>query len=255
MNDVNDSANAPPIATNERQNARSKTASVRIQPRRHPWFSLALAATLGLAIVSGLALGARRDPLKRAWHSAERTAGYSVHGTTSVNTANAPTAFSVTGLGAATGELTLTLRPLNKDGAPSTELRIDWPTVTDGEGAAIAPRTLGALLPAGDPLALLASAHAGRAGPIETVNGTPCRRVDFLVGARAYATWWENGRRHLPVNATAGGLWRFEGSGTVWIDEATDRPCRIAAQVDLPRLVGDTPGQGRVDWRYVDWRD
>lgn len=221
----------------------------------HPWRALAYAVLLGLAVVGGLMLAAQRDPLSRAWQAAEGATGYTVHGTSSTSTAGATTAYSITGVGAASGPLALSVRPMGAVDSPASELRIEWPSVTDADGAAIAPRTVGALLPTGDPLAFVASGHAARNGPIEDIDGVPCRRVDFLVGARAYATWWERRRRLLPINASSGGLWRFEGSGSVWIDESTDRPCRISMQVELPRLVGDSPGQGWSDWRYSEWRD
>ena len=101
-----------------------------------------------------------------------------------------------------------------------------------------------------DPLILLASAHAPRVGRLEPIGDHLCRRVDFVLGARAYGTWWEAHPHYLPVNANAGGLWTFEGSGTLWIAPSTSRPCRIAADVALPRLGDDTPGRGGVDWVY-----
>ncbi len=221
---------------------------------RRPWNAIAYALLLWLTIVSGLTFVSHRDPLRRAWHAAEDAYGYSVEGTTSTRIAGVTSAFSVTGVGSASGPLALSVRPFGSFESPSSDVRIEWPTVRNAAGAVIAPRTLGALLPAGDPLAFLASGHAARNGPVEMLDGHSCRRVDFLVGARAYATWWEKSRRLLPINASAGGLWRFEGSGSVWIDESTDRPCRIIARVELPRMVGDSPGIGEADWYYSAWR-
>jgi hypothetical protein len=135
---------------------------------------------------------------------------------------------------------------------------------------ALSERSLGALLPAGDPLLLLATAHAPRTGELEpvpvmvrrdTAENVPastasrlCRRVDFLVGARAYATFWQAHPGYLPVNANAGGLWKFGGQGTAWLDPHTDLPCRIQASLSLPRLVDDRPGTAEVDWIYRDWQ-
>lgn len=222
---------------------------------RAPWRAIGYATLIGLSIMAGLWAIARRDPLRHAWRAAEDAADYAFHGSTTVHTRGPTAAYSVTGTGRVIGPITLTIRSFDAIDAPPTELRVDWPAVADGAGAAIAPRSVGAMLPAGDPLAFLASGHAARRGPVETVDGQPCRRFDFLVGARAYATWWEKRRRLLPVNADAGSLWRFEGSGSAWIDETTHRPCRIAARVKLPRLVNDSPGSGEVDWRYSDWGD
>ncbi len=94
----------------------------------------------------------------------------------------------------------------------------------------------------------------GRRRPTLWQRDGLCRRVDFVVGARAYGTWWEAHPAYLPVNANAGGLWTFEGEGTAWIDPTTERPCRIAAAVRLPRVVDDSAGRGAVDWTYA-WGD
>jgi len=118
---------------------------------------------------------------------------------------------------------------------------------------AIEPHAIALILPAGDPLALVAVGHGAAAGALEMVDGRACRRVGFLVGARAYAAWWAAHPRVLPVNADAGGIHKFTASATLWQDADTGRPCRVAARLDLPRLAGEQPGVGEVDWLYRDW--
>lgn len=243
-----------------------------LPPRRAvPWLALgAAAALLGAGLLAiGAATAAR--PLGRAWSAAREAGAYALEGTTLVRTAGRETAWRVTGRGHAAGPITVTLSPWTGDpadpadsadpadaadgegagGAPATTWRIRWPDVVDDAGRPLGRRAIGSVLPAGDPLALLAAGHGARVGPLESVAGRACRRVDFLVGARAYGTWWEAHPGFLPVNGEAGGLWTFQASATAWLDPATARPCRIAARVALPRLGDDRPGTGEVDWRYA----
>jgi hypothetical protein len=121
------------------------------------------------------------------------------------------------------------------------------------EGRRLEPHALAGLLPAGDPLALLAVAHAPRIGPIEAVDGRDCRRIDFRVGGRAYGAWWRAHPAYWPVNADSGGMETFSAEGSLWASPGSMLPCRIAVRIELPRLAGERPGQGRMDWRYQDW--
>lgn len=239
--------------------------------RAIPW--LALGGAAALAAAGALAIGAATAarPLSRAWSAALAAGDYAFEGTTGARTAEGDRVWSVTGRGNASGPFTATLAPWAGDpgelaepgdpgdpgpptaGAPAaaTTWRIRWPDVVDAAGRPLGRRAIGSVLPAGDPLALLAAGHGARLGPLEAVEGRSCRRVDFLVGARAYGTWWEAHPGVLPVNGEAGGLWTFQASATAWLDPRTARPCRIAARVELPRLGDDRAGTGEVDWRYA----
>ena len=227
---------------------------------------MAAGAAALVALVGAAAL--RTLPLARSWRATRAAGAYRVAGLTRAETAAGATTWRVLGRGDTGGALTLTLfageagadlagDAAGADGAgaadaAATTWRIRWPEVSDGAGRALPRRALGAVLPVGDPLVLVATGHAARVGALEAVGAGACRRVDFRVGARAYGTWWEAHPAFLPVNAEAGGLWTFEGAATAWLDPATGRPCRIAARVDLPRLGDDLPGRGTVDWTY-DW--
>jgi hypothetical protein len=54
----------------------------------------------------------------------------------------------------------------------------------------------------------------------------------------------------MPVNADAGGLPKFGARGVMWQERATGLPCRIWAELELPRLAGEQSGTGWVDWEY-----
>jgi len=231
------------------------------------------AAALVLAVATALLRGfAAHDPLRRSWYATEGHP-YTVRGESHVERGTVAARFRVAGTGDGTGRLTIDIAPLDAyvdadhaaEGdvtaaetvaeavaiaAVTATYTIDGPTVVARDGITIPLRALGARLPVGDPLVLLATAHGPRAGTLEPIGDRLCQRIDFRVGARAYGTWWEAHPAYLPVNANAGGLWTFEGEGTAWIDPATGRPCRIAAEVRLPRLVDDSAGQGWVDWTY-----
>ncbi len=237
----------------------------------------AIGLTLAAALLASLALAGRhaacRDPLHRAWSAAQAAGTYHVRGTTRAATAEGTAAYAVAGSGTARGALTLTVRSGAVDDGSGTAGRpsppdaagaaityaIAWPRVTPlsplaGEPAApMEPHAVALVFPAGDPLALLAAGHGARAGPAEPVGGRDCARVDFLVAAPAYAAWWLARRDRLPVNADAGGLHKFTAEATVWLAADTGLPCRIAARVDLPRLAGERPGTGEVDWSYEGW--
>lgn len=252
MSDVNGVADRSAEATSPGTRVRR---ALNGAPGRRPWRALAYALLAGLIGIVALVAAVRGDPLDRAWRAAAASESYRLHGTTLTRSGGVTAAYSVTGVGAPSGALELALRPIDAAAAPPTELRIDWPSVTDAAGRAIAARTVGPLLPAGDPLLFLATGHGARRGPLETIAGRACRRVDFLVAARAYAAFWERRRSWLPINGSGSGLWRWEGAGSLWLDPATDRPCRIRVRVELPRLVGDAPGEGEADWVYADWRE
>lgn len=227
----------------------------RLVPGR-AWPALAAGLVALAAIALALAAFAARDPLRRGWRA---SAGqpYRVAGETRVEHGPTTARYRVAGAGDGTGRLTVDIAPLDAGAAGAgaavtATFRIDGPSVVAADGVTVPLRALGARLPVGDPLVLLATAHAPRAGGLEAVGARRCRRVDFVVGARAYGRWWEAHAAYLPVNANAGGLWTFDADGTAWLDPATALPCRIAAAVRLPRLVDDSAGRGWADWTY-DW--
>lgn len=242
--------------------------------RHTPWPALVASAVVLAAAALALRSFAAHDPLRRSWRAIEGRP-YTMRGESRVQRGAVTTRFRVAGTGDGAGRLAIDIAPTRADVASdpaagatavttattattattvTATYTIDGPTVVARDGVTIPLRALGARLPVGDPLVLLATAHAPRAGALELVGDRPCRRVDFVMGARAYGTWWEAHPAYLPVNANAGGLWTFEGEGTAWIDPETERPCRIAAAVRLPRVVDDSAGRGAVDWTYV-WGD
>ena len=279
-----------------------------MRPSRSPWPTLVLVAGLVASGWLALSTAARRHPLRRAWHATQTQSRYVLAGHSHVSAPAETQTWWVRGTGDPAGALELLLSPEDRSseaGAraadspttttttggmppfPELHLRIAWPDIEANVGPAttapsdlprpdlsppeldLPPRTLGALLPAGDPLLLLATGHAPKVGGLEAVprasghegataedltSSRNCRRVDFLVGARAYATFWHRHPGFLPVNANAGGLWKFGGQGTAWLSPTTHLPCRIVATLSLPRLVDDRPGTGEVDWVYADWR-
>ncbi|MBK6767647.1 MAG: hypothetical protein IPG72_01150 [Ardenticatenales bacterium] len=234
--------------------------------RRVPWPALIASAAVLAAAAVALRAFAAHDPLRRSWRAIEGQP-YTVRGESRVEHGAVTTRFRVAGTGDGTGRLALDIAPLGGEtaadrttgaagatalAAMTATYTVDGPSVVASDGVTIPLRALGARLPVGDPLVLLATAHAPRGGALEPIGDGLCRRVDFVVGARAYGTWWEAHPAYLPVNANAGGLWTFEGEGTAWIDPDTERPCRIEARVRLPRLVDDSAGRGWVAWTY-DW--
>jgi hypothetical protein len=263
---------------------------------RSPWPTFIVVAIVLLLIVGALSLAARRNPLRRAWNEARSHQSYRIAGESRVSAPAQEATWIVTGQGHPEGSLDLTMQAADSSqGQRALSLTIDWPLVsarsTSADGTtSTAPqpeiplpeRSLGAMLPTGDPLLLLATGHAPRVGDLEPVaigaqrlepppeapemsaadrermrallSSRVCRRVDFLIGARAYTTFWQANPTYLPVNANAGGMWKFGGSGTAWLDEHNALPCRITARLSLPRLVDDRPGTGEVDWVYSDWR-
>lgn len=217
-----------------------------------PWLGVAIAAT-GLFLALLLArLVAGRDPLRRAWSAALSAGAYTVAGTTHAQAGRLVAAYALSGTGATDGYLHLAVQAVNARSITTT-YDIAWPDVAASPAAVVEPHALALILPVGDPLTLLASAHAPVAGALEPVGERDCRRVDFLVGGRAYAKWWSSHRRYLPANADSGGLNTLTGTGTLWLDPQTGRPCRIAARLNLPRLAGEQPGVGEVDWTYSLW--
>jgi hypothetical protein len=218
--------------------------------------SVTLAVALAAAILLGIALAARlaasRDPLRRAWSAAGIAGTYAFEGTTRATTEAGSAEYAVAGTGETDGTLLIAVRPAASEGAGvSVTVRIAWPVVE--EPGELDPHALALLLPAGDPLALLATGHGAVGGALEDVGGRACRLVRFHIGAEAYGAWWRAHPHVLPVNADSGGLDKLTGEGTLWQEPDSGLPCRIAARLDLPRLGGDQPGVGEVDWVYREW--
>ena len=65
--------------------------------------------------------------------------------------------------------------------------------------------------------------------------------------------WWLDHAGRAPVNADAGGMQTFSGHGQVWAEPATALPCRVRAELTLPRLAGEQSGTAWVDWTYAGW--
>ncbi len=226
------------------------------------WAGPALGLALAAAILAGIALAGRlaaaRDPLRRAWSAAQAAGSYAVGGTTRATTEAGVAEHVVTGTGSAAGVLDLVVRPAAGPAA-SVTYRIAWPAVDVLDGSRDAgttvfdPHALALALPAGDPLALLAVGHGAAVGEVEITGGRACRKAAFQIGAEAYEPWWRDHPYLLPANADSGGLHKLSGTGTLWVDPDGGLPCRIAARLDLPRLGGDQPGIGEVDWSYRDW--
>jgi len=223
-------------------------------PRRSsPALGFALAALILLGIALAARLASTRDPLRRAWAAAQGARTYAVKGSTRATTENGSAAHAVAGTGSAAGALVLAVSPAARQAATVT-YRIAWPAVEVlDEPSALDPHALALVLPAGDPLALLAAGHGAALGSVEAVGDRLCRRVDFRVGAEAYANWWQAHQEHLPAGAEGGALHKLTGDGTLWAEPESGLPCRISARLDLPRLGGEQPGVGEVDWSYRDW--
>jgi hypothetical protein len=227
-------------------------ASAAAARARGPWLGVAAAFAVLAAGLLGLWLLARSDPLHAAWQAASANRAYALTGTVAVAAGEQPAHYAIRGEGSPGGRLALTV----SGGAVGAgrAITVAWPEVRGADGAALEPRTVAALLPLGDPLALLAAAHGARPLGEEPVGDRLCRRVDFLVGGRAYQAWWERHRQVLPFNADAGGMTTFVARGSAWLDPASGLPCRIRARSDLPRTPGEGRGWAEVDWTYGDWR-
>jgi hypothetical protein len=182
-------------------------------------------------------------PLAEAWQAVQSRAGYTFAGSTVRTLEGQTTRQLVRGRGEAGGRLVL------DDGRGGT-IEVAWPAVRSSAGAPLEPRALAALVPLGDPLAYLAVAHGAAAAGLEPVGERSCRRVDFLVGGRAYQAWWQRHPAYLPFNGDAGGMTTFSAQGAAWLDPATDLPCRIRLRADLPRTPGEGRGTAEVDWEY-----
>lgn len=229
---------------------------------------VAAGALLGLALAGRAA--AAQNPLGRAWRAAEAAGRYRFTGFTRAQVSVGEATYRLSGAAAVAGPISATVAV----GAGSDlHYRIDWPAVQvaqatdDGpatraspgtaaaplDWVALDPHALSLVMPAGDPLALLATGHAPVSGGLEPVGDRDCLRVDFRVGADAYLPWWRLHPGTLPVNAEAGGLNKFTATATLWMDPASDLPCRLVARVALPRLAGEQAGAGEVDWRFSDW--
>jgi hypothetical protein len=218
-----------------------------------PATAVALAAA-GAALAGAAGLWARgQDPLRQATSAASRAESYAFEGTTSWAGEAGTGVYLVAGTGGADGALELGVASSTAPPGASVDYRIHWPEVLDGAGRPVEKFSLGSVLPAGDPLGLVAAGHAAREGAAEHVDGRLCRRVDFLVAAPSYAAWRAAHPRHLPANADRGGLDKLSAEGTLWLDSATRLPCRVRAIVVVPPRAGDPPGEGAVDWTYRAW--
>ena len=235
---------------------------VRFGSRRGAAVMLALVPLLVLFF--GSRWVAERDPLRRAWRAAQAAGAYEMHGSSRViGVGPLPIRWWLSGRGDGAGGLELVARKeARADGAPAQRYLLHWPKAelpspgTEGREDALVeidPHALAFLLPAGDPLALLAMGQASRPGSLEQVDGRLCQRVDFRVGGRAYASWWADNPEHWPVNADSGGLPRFTAEASLWMQPEDDLPCRIRVRIDLPRVAGELRGLGEMDWRYDDW--
>jgi hypothetical protein len=199
--------------------------------------------TLAALAVLGL-LAARRNPLAAATRAVERADHYTFDGASGSQWASVVQEYEQAGGGRPFSQFTVTL---GADGDQT--LSVDWPDVA-WDGEPVAARGIGPMLPAGDPLALVAAGHAARATRTDELGGRQCERVEFLTAGRAYVDWLRRHPGAMPVNADAGGLPKFSARGVLWRDRVTDLPCRIWAELELPRLAGEQPGRGWVDWEY-----
>ena len=219
------------------------------------WPGLALALLVLAALLAGLRLAQRRAPLARAWAAVEQAGPLRFEGGSHARAGQLDRRYRLTGESEG-GRLTLALQT-GLVAADAPRYRLEWPRAwlvhpePERLPQEVEPHALALILPAGDPLALLASAQAQRRGALERVGERRCRRIDFRVGARAYAAWWAAHPAWWPVNADSGGLQHFTAAGSAWIDPSSDLPCRIALRIELPRLAGERAGVGELDWRYA----
>lgn len=242
-------------------------------------------AIAGGALVAGLvlaAVGGRGNPLAATWNAVTAMAAYEFSGVSSVSVGERRVHYLVEGEGGTAGRMRVTAASSRwrgagpgptartgdgleaeggglgeREGAAATAgatWHLRWPDVRDGAGRSVEPRAVAAVLPLGDPLALLAVAHGARSGALERVDGALCRRVDFLVAGRAYQRWWEDHRAFVPFNADAGGMTVFSAEGVVWVHPESGLPCRVRALASLPRTPGEGRGVAEVDWWYGGWR-
>lgn len=240
------------------------TPTVHHRGRREllgPLAAVVLLLVLTILCLVAAALARRQNPLRRAWRAAAAADRYQLVGETRWQAGAERGAWRVSGSGHLDGRLAITLTQVadlaaDPGGAMSLALAIAWPEVRlaapDGPTAAPEPHALARALPGGDPLALLAVGEGARAGPLEAVGARDCQTWDFQVGGAAYLSWWREHPGFLPVNADSGGLPTFEAQSRLWQDPATGLPCRIVAQLRLPRVAGEQSGEAGLDWRY-DW--
>ena len=225
--------------------------------RGRPGPHAALALTVAAALIGFLAAGAlrSRDPLRQAWQAAAASGAYLVRGETRWQSGAQRDAWKVDGVGQLDGRLALTLTQVSgaRDALPLA-LSIAWPdvrlAVPSATRTAPDPHALARALPGGDPLALLAVGQGARAGPTEAVGWRDCRVWDFQVGGAAYLDWWRAHPAFLPVNVDTGGMATFQAQLRLWQDPATQLPCRLVANLSLPRVAGEQTAQAWLDWRY-----
>jgi hypothetical protein len=211
----------------------------------------AAAAVLAL-LLSAAALAGSRSPLARAARAAAAAERYTFSGASGSQYASVVAEYEQAGGGRPFGPFSVTLGADTSALSPTSQadvVSIDWPRVVR-DGEAVTAHSLGVALPAGDPLALVAAGHAPRATRTDEIGGRQCRRVEFMTAGRAYVAWRADHPGVMPVNADAGGLPKFAARGVMWQDHETGLPCRIWAELDLPRLAGEQAGTGWVDWEY-----
>lgn len=227
--------------------------------RQRPGTRAALVLTVAAAACGLLVAQAMRsrNPLRRAWRAAAVAERYQVRGETRWGSGAQQEQWQVVGSGRLDGRLALTLTQAS--GAPASpplDLSIAWPelnlTGPLASGGTLEPHALARALAVGDPLVLLATGQGGRSGPMERVGIRDCRVWDFQVGGGAYLSWWRAHPRFLPANADSGGLPTLEAQARLWQDPSSGLPCRLAAQMRLPRVAGEETGQAWLDWTY-DW--
>ena len=225
--------------------------------RGRPGPHAALALTVAAALIGFLAAGVlrSRDPLRRAWRAAVTVGHYRMQGETRWQSGTQRDVWQVEGVGRLDGRLAVTLtQASDAPHAKPLALSIAWPDLRLAAPfeslAAPDPHAMARALPGGDPLALLAVGQGVRAGPTEAVGWRDCRVWDFQVGGAAYLDWWRAHPAFLPVNVDTGGMATFQAQLRLWQDPATQLPCRLVANLSLPRVAGEQTAQAWLDWRY-----
>ncbi len=227
--------------------------------RQRPGTRAALVLTVAAAACGLLVAQAMRsrNPLRRAWRAAAVAERYQVRGETRWGSGAQQEQWQVVGSGRLDGRLALTLtQPSGATVSPPLVLSIAWPelrlTGPLAAGGAEDPHALARALAVGDPLTLLAMGQGARSGFMERVGLRDCRAWDFQVGGGAYLSWWRAHPWFLPANADSGGLPTLAARARLWQDPRSGLPCRLSAQLRLPRVAGEETGLAWLDWTY-DW--